>query len=477
MPKILLFLFLVSSGLFLQAQNDKPILKKSPKDYIYDTDLLTPAFHRGRREALRKLMQDNSVAVVFSSPVRNRANDVNFEYHQNPNMYYLSGVTEPHSMLLIFSDSIEIDSVKTNEMLFVQSRNPASEIWDGRRLGESGSEEVLGFKTVRPNKDFSFMDVDFSRFKNIYHALAKGDIRDDSRDRGDLFSLVKHFKEKADSALNIMGIMGFKERMAKLRQKKLNDEIALMVNAIDFTCEAQMELMRLLKPGVQEFQSEAIIEYVFKKNGAEYPGFPSILGGGENSCVLHYVSNRKRLQNGDLLVSDIGAEYHGYTADVTRTLPVSGKFTKNQKEIYAIVLEAQMAGINQCKQGRKFWDPGVAAKIVIQNGLMKLGVIQKPEDYRKYFMHGTSHYLGLDVHDVGLYGDLQPGEVITVEPGIYIPEGSDCDPKWWNIGIRIEDDVLITAGKPEVLSDCVPKKIAEVEAIMEEESKLFKHKK
>ena len=217
-----------------------------------------------------------------------------------------------------------------------------------------------------------------------------------------------------------------------------------------------------------EYQTEAIVEYVFKHHGAEYPGFPSIQGSGENSCILHYTSNRKPLYSNNLLVSDIGAEYHGYTADVTRTLPVDGKFSPEEKAIYNIVLEAQQAGIDACKKGNKFWDPHKAAQAVIAKRLLELGIIKHSYEVNKYFIHGTSHYLGLDVHDAGLYNSLQPGNVITVEPGIYIPAGSDCDPKWWNIGVRIEDDILITEDQPEVLSSKAPRKVEEIENLMQQ---------
>lgn len=217
---------------------------------------------------------------------------------------------------------------------------------------------------------------------------------------------------------------------------------------------------------MKEYQSQAIVEYVFKTNGAEYPGFPTIMGAGENTCVLHYTSNRKPLEKNDLLVSDIGAEYHGYTADVTRTLPVNGMFSEEQKIIYNIVLDAQKAGIAQCKKGNKFWDPHDAATKIIAAKLVELGIIDKTYQVKEYFMHGTSHYLGLDVHDAGLFGSLQPGNIITVEPGIYIPAGSSCDKKWWNIGVRIEDDILITEGEPINLSEKAPREIAEIEQLM-----------
>ena len=198
--------------------------------------------------------------------------------------------------------------------------------------------------------------------------------------------------------------------------------------------------------------------------------YPSILGGGENSCILHYETNRKKLSAKDMLVIDAGGEYHGYAADITRTLPVDGKFSVEEKAIYDIVLEAQEAGIKACKKGNPFFEPHRAAVNVIQKKLMELGITKSESEYQRYFFHGTSHYLGLDVHDVGLNGKLTPGNVITVEPGIYIPEGSPCDPKWWNIGVRIEDDVLITTAEPDVLSGKLPKRTEEIEALMAEES-------
>jgi len=243
-----------------------------------------------------------------------------------------------------------------------------------------------------------------------------------------------------------------------------------MRNAISITCDGIKEAMKALDPGMHEYDVEAIVEYIFKSKGAEDPGYPSIVGGGENSCILHYETNRKKLVAKDMLVCDVGAEYHGYSADVTRTYPVSGKFSEEQKIIYNIVLDAQTAGIAKCKPGEDFRAPRKAAMEVVQKRLMELGIIKAPNEAMKYFFHGTSHYLGLDVHDEGTHGRLLPNSVITVEPGIYIPFGSDCDEKWWGIGIRIEDDVLITETEPDVLSACVPKSIDEIEALMKKES-------
>ena len=237
---------------------------------------------------------------------------------------------------------------------------------------------------------------------------------------------------------------------------KQPEELVLLQKAITVTCQGFMEMIKAIKPGMTEYQAQAINEYFFKKNGSEYQGYPSICGSGNNSCVLHYEFNRKTFQPDDIFLADMGAEYHGYTADITRTIPVDGTFSEEQRAIYQLVYDAQEAAFEVCKPGQPFNATQAAAKEVIAKGLVKLGIIKKEGDYKKYFMHGTSHYLGLEVHDAGTYGNLKPGSVITVEPGIYITEGSDCDRKWWKIGVRIEDDVLITAEGTKVLSDALP---------------------
>ena len=437
----------------------------------YDTDLLTPEFFAKNRAALRQLMPTNSVAVFFANPIRNRSNDVDYEYHQNPNFYYLSGLREPHAVLLIFKETQQFgDETKTDEILFLQKRDAGDEVWTGKRQGTEGALKFLGINTALTGEEFSSFETEFESFDKILITELPEDVKNlDQKD--DLYNLINSFKLKTEKTSTKIDNQDLKYMMAQLRQIKSEEEIVLLKKAIEMTCDAQIELMKALKPDMTEYQSEAIVEYVFKKNGAEYPGFPSILGGGENSCILHYTSNRKPLKGNDLLVSDIGAEYHGYTADVTRTLPTDGIFSEEEKIIYNIVYEAQQAGIEKCKAGNKFWDPHNAATEIISEKLMELGIIDKPYKVREYFMHGTSHYLGLDVHDAGLYTPLEKGNVITVEPGIYIAEGSDCDPKWWNIGVRIEDDILITDGEPITLSAKAPRTIEEIEALMKEESK------
>lgn len=441
----------------------------------YDTDLLSAEFHKERRDALRALMPDSSVAVFFANPQHTRSNDVLYDFHQDPNLYYLTGLREPNAVLLVFKEKRKIDSLFTDEILFVQKRNARDEAWTGKRLGPSGAKTQLRISTVLEGKDFISAGIDYGKFKKILCAPLPDDVSDDKHDPADLFSMVEYFRKRTGN-LKTLDPQRLNECMALLRQVKTPAEMTLLRKAIDISNAAHIEVMRALDSTWTEYQVQAAIQYEFMKRGAEACGYPSICGAGENSCILHYVTNRKPMDRNDLIVVDCGAEYHGYTADITRTLPANGKFSREQKAVYDIVLEAQLAGIAKCKKGNEFRDPHKAAVAVVKKGLKALGIIQKEEDYVLYFFHGTSHYLGLDVHDAGMYGALQPGNVITVEPGIYIPAGSPCDPKWWNIGVRIEDDVLITGGEPEVLSGAVPKTTDAIEKTMAEDSYLNKAK-
>src|SRR5690606_1767521 len=260
--------------------------------------------------------------------------------------------------------------------------------------------------------------------------------------------------------------------MAGLRQIKLEEELVLLKKAIRISAMGQREIMKAMHPGMSETEVQGVHEFVYKKYGSEYEGYPSIVGAGNNGCVLHYIENNKMQVENELVLMDLGAEYHGYTADVTRTIPANGKFTAEQKAIYDLVYEAQEAGIAASTVGNGFRAPDAAARKVINEGLVKLGIIKTETEGRKYFPHGTSHYLGLDVHDPGLGRPFEANMVITVEPGIYIPEGSDCDKKWWGIAVRIEDDILITANGPVNLSEDAPRKSDEIEALMKEPSAL-----
>ncbi|MFN5324076.1 MAG: aminopeptidase P N-terminal domain-containing protein, partial [Bacteroidota bacterium] len=361
---------------------------------FYDTDLLPPSFHAERRDALRKLMSENSVAFLFANPIRNRTNDVDYQYVQDPDLYYLTGLTEPNSVLMISNATFKVNGKETKEALFIMGRDSAAEIWTGRQLGFEEAQTRLGITVVLSTKEFGKCIADLTSFNKV---LAKfpTDIRESKSLKENLGGLVWTFKDKAELQQIEVAAAPLLKNMATLREHKTSEEIVLMQKAIDMTCEGLAEAIRAAKPGMTEHQAQAIVEFYFKYRGAEYPGYGSISGGGENTCVLHYVTNRKRLGPNDMLLMDMGAEYHGYTADVTRTIPVSGTFNPEQKAIYELVLKAQEAGIQACQKGNGFYDPHQAALKIISEGLVDLGIIKDRSAARRYFNHGSSHYLGL----------------------------------------------------------------------------------
>lgn len=526
--KNVLLIAIVFFGFQLKAQ-DKP------------TDYLSAEFHEGRRTAARALMTPNSVLVLFANPERNRANDVDYMYHQNPDFYYLTGYKEPNAVLLIFSEEQKTeDGISYNELIYVQKRDARAEQWDGKRLGVEGVKNKLGFAMAFNGEEFSDIPVDFSSFDKVSFFDFKNDVRD-KRGTADLLDMITTFKEKAnypadysatkqalytritatpiENSANVAQILGrylnmnadlqkdpllvefansandavrkeirekvmvvqktnnldgamVSEIMNNLKEAKTEEELVLLKKAIEISSVGQIEVMKAMHPNMSEMEIQGVHEYVYKKYGAEYEGYPSIVGGGNNGCILHYIENNKTKVGNDLVLMDLGTEYHGYTADVTRTIPANGKFSIEQKQIYDIVYDAQEAGIKVSVVGAPFQAPGQAASEVIANGLLKLGIIGDVSEARTYFPHGTSHYLGLDVHDKGTYGAFKPNTVITVEPGIYIPEGSDCDKKWWGIAVRIEDDILITDNGPLNLSEMAPRTTEAIETMMKQPSPL-----
>ncbi len=443
-------------------------------------DFLSTDFHKERRDLVRQKMPANSVSVIFANPVRNRANDVDYVYHQDPNYYYLTGYREPHGVLLIFKDKQEGPNGKYDEILFVQPRNEFMEMWNGRRLGVEGVKSRLKIKNVYVNNTFKDYNIDFSEFDKVLFYDFQNDVRD-TRTEGDLFDLISWFKEKAsyptESSLDIEGTVtnldtrALDQIMKDLRGIKTPEELDLIRKAVSISTVGQVEVMKAMKPGMGEREVQGIHEFVFKKYGAEYEGYPSIVGAGHNGCILHYVENYKpAITNDELILMDLGAEYHGYTADVTRTIPVSGKFSKEQKLIYDLVYKSQDEAIRRCKPGASFQEVTALSKDIINEGLAELGIIASPNENHLYYPHGLSHHIGLDVHDKGNYDRMEENMVITIEPGIYIPEGSECAKKWWGIAVRIEDDILITADGYELLSDRAPRKSDEIEALMKEPS-------
>lgn len=522
-------LFLIATSLW--SQEEKP------------TDFLSKEFHKDRREQFRSKMPKNSVAVFFANPVRNRANDVDYVYHQDPNFYYLTGYQEPNAVLVIFSENQLDDENKAyNEILYVQEKNERREQWDGIRLGISGAKEKLGFSAVKNGEDFIKSTIDFKAFDKVF---IDGKFKDDyrnTRERIDMLALVKSFKQKSNynpqlllspvvsaiygyiretpiedraklveqikqyqtrmpdlqndpfiskyvnasddkvakdvqqnivlalQAKSNIDIAFIPKQMGTLREVKTQEELKLLIKAVRISAIGQVEVMKAMKPHMSETELQGIHEFVYKKYGAEYEGYPSIVGAGNNGCILHYVENNKTKVGNDLVLMDLGAEYRGYTADVTRTIPANGKFTREQKAIYDLVYEAQEAGIAKYVIGESMSTPNKIARKIINEGLAKLGIIASPDAKHNYFPHGTSHHIGLDVHDPGNYGTFEKNMVVTMEPGIYIPEGSPCDKKWWGIAVRIEDDVLVTDGKPVILSAEAPRKSDEIEKMMAKKS-------
>tara|TARA_R110002126_G_scaffold224174_1_gene369098 strand:+ start:21921 stop:23543 length:1623 start_codon:yes stop_codon:yes gene_type:complete len=507
------------------------------------TDYLSAAFHKERRAILRAQMPVNSVSVVFANPLRNRANDVDYVFHQDPNFYYLTGYREPNGVLVLFSDDqTDADGNTYNEILYVQKRDPRAEQWNGKRLGVEGAKNGLGFAVAKNADEFLTDEINFKGFEQVF--IEK--FNDDYRDLGgaDIFDLVKSFKIKAgydpslylsrmkayvynnvaetpiESSANVISIIDrmatrspeikndellnkyksaetdelkkeiqqkitlalqpktnidlsfLSANLATMREVKTAEELKLLTKAVRISAIGQNEVMKAMKPHMSETELQGIHEFVYKKYGAEYEGYPSIVGAGNNGCILHYIENNQTKVGNDLVLMDLGAEYRGFTADVTRTIPANGKFTAAQKAIYDLVYEAQEAGIALYTIGASMQAPNQAARKIINEGLFKLGIIKSVDERHNYFPHGTSHHIGLDVHDPGNYGNFEENMVVTMEPGIYIPNGSPCDEKYWGIGIRIEDDILVTKNGPVNLSGESPRTTEAIEKMMAKKSVL-----
>ena len=463
----LFFFFLFLPAFSLQSQSPPPALDIS--------------FHKERRQMVLDKLPPNSISVIFSSPIRNRSNDVDHPYHQNPNFYYLTGFQEAHAILVLLGTPIEFGESSTQEILFVRDRDPYYALWEGDIRGPEATQIEFGIDKVLSTTRFSSFLSSLKGMNTIYHFPLLNDVRDQPRNAFDLFALQAAFtgfifeqtelSKPEDSAVTIDQEV-LPSILGSLREIKTEQEIAILKQAAAMSAIGQIEVMRAIHPEISERELQGIHEFVFKKYGAKHVGYPSIVGAGAHGCVLHYTANTSEQVGNQLVLMDVGAEFQNYTADVTRTIPANGKFTKEQAEIYDLVLAAQNAGIEASVVGASFSEPHRVARSVIQQGLMELEIIQTAKEVRTYFPHGTSHYIGLDVHDPGTYGPLQANSVITVEPGIYIPPNSPCDPKWWGIAIRIEDDILITPSGPVNLSAAAPREIDKIEKMIAEDSPL-----
>ena len=411
--------------------------------------------HKKRREELLSILGDDAVIIVSTNSEQKRNSDVNYPFRPDSSFWYLTGFIEP--------DAIAVFS-KNNYSIFLRPKDQTKEIWNGLRLGIDLAPETL---LVDQAYDIdSFFDESSSQINEsssvYFDAPTDGGWKDNSS------------TNKLNPA--ITALLGEKLKplnpyISEMRLIKDTSEIKNMQVAADLASKAHIQAMVKTHPGLYEYNIAAEFDSVFRNENSQH-SYPPIVAGGENACILHYTENNKLLNDGDLLLIDAGCEILGYASDITRTFPVNGRFSPPQKEIYEIVLDAQKQAIASIMPGEYVNKPHEIVCEIITRGLMKLGIMEDVSNLREFYMHGTGHWLGLDVHDVGtkesgnLFREFQVGMVTTVEPGIYIRKDDKIDPKYWNIGIRIEDDVLVTIDGNHVLSAAAIKNIDDIELLM-----------
>ena len=435
---------------------------------------LTQEHFQERRDILAGEMGLRSIAIIATSPVAMRNNDADYKYRADSSFFYLTGFAEPEAVAVI--ETFDTEEEGYCYSLFCRERNREMEIWNGYRAGIDGAienyeaDEAFAIESLDEEIIGKLTDKD-KVFYRIGHD-ADFDIR--------VAKWAKKAEEQQRGGFNTPArLIQLNRIVDEMRLHKSADEIELMQIASDISAEAHTRAMKAVKPGMMEYALEAELNYVFGKNGC-VPAYNSIVGGGENACILHYVENDQELKDGDLVLIDAACEYQLYASDITRTFPVNGKFSPEQKALYNIILDSQIAAIDAVRIGNSYKEPhNVAVKILVQ-GLLDLGIMQgdleqiiASESYRQFYMHGTGHWLGMDVHDVGSYKmnshwrNYAEGMVVTIEPGLYIvPDDSTVDEKWRGIGIRIEDDVVVTKNGPLVLTKNVVKTVEEIEALM-----------
>ena len=470
----------------------------SPDVFADDPELRADLIQR--RMAVMEQMDNRGMLILFSADPRPYSGDVHYEFRQENNLYYLTGIGQPDITLVLMPQNLD-----RREILFLPAPNPQSELWTGKMLSAQEATEISGIETVWNTSEFDRFinsilygrafrpstDTGADQYREFFADLQKGDVN--------IFFLMEpkpglrgkitkelQFANRLRERFTGIQIKDTSQIFHQLRVIKSPYEIKQIREAIDITIEAQLQAMKNLRPGTWEYEVEALIEYVFKKRNSFDWAFPSIIASGSNATILHYQKNQRQTKKGDLLLMDIGAEYKYYAADITRTVPVEGKFTPEQATIYQLVLEAQKAAMAVIKPGVSFSDMQQKAVEVLKEGLYRIQLItaKSSNQYRVFFPHGVGHFLGLDVHDVR-YGELlRPNMVLTVEPGIYVREDSlerlaaqgvgkeDLEKirpaveKFMNIGVRIEDDVLVTENGYELLSKGAPRELSQIEAII-----------
>jgi|TARA_B110001454_G_scaffold23735_1_gene23236 Xaa-Pro aminopeptidase len=433
---------------------------------------LGQAEYRQRRAQLMAQMEANSIAIVPTAVETVRNRDVEHPFRQDSDFYYLSGFAEANACLVLIPGREEGEYI-----LFCEDKDPDMEIWTGRRAGPEGAA-----------KDF-FVDEAYpiEAIDSVLPTLIEGKARiytemgANSQFDTQLTHWVNQVKAMVRKGAQVPHEYSALDHLLhEMRLIKSSAEIEMMQKAADISAAAHCRAMKTAKPGCFEYQLEAELLHEFTREGSRWPAYPSIVGGGENACILHYTNNDMPIADGGLILIDAGCELDYYAADITRTFPVNGKFSPEQKALYELVLKAQLAAIEQVKPGNSWNAAHEVAVEVLVTGLLELGLLTgdieqliEDESYKVFYMHRTGHWLGMDVHDVGEYRinkewrPLKEGMVLTIEPGLYIaPDCKDVDPRWRGIGIRIEDDVVVTADGHHILSHKVPKTVAEIEALM-----------
>lgn len=424
-----------------------------------------------RRLQLLSQMQ-KGVAIIATSPPRLRNRDAFYPYRFDSYFYYLTGFHEPEAVLVMVCEN---SRENTEQILFCREKDKEREIWDGFRYGPDAAREAFGFDAAYPIAQLDEWIPKLLENQPTVYAMLGVDTVWDAR----LISWINCVREQMRSGVSAPNeISDVRYLLDEMRLFKDEDELSFMRQAAKISAEAHCRAMQKAKPAMYEYEIEAELLYEFRRQGAQAPAYIPIVAGGANACVLHYIENNALLHAGDLLLIDAGCEYEGYAADITRTFPVDGKFTSVQKDIYQLVLSAQMAAIATVQPGNTWDMPHQAALQVLAQGFIDLGLCQgsvdaviQSEDYKRFYMHRSGHWLGLDVHDAGEYKQngewrsLSPGMTLTVEPGCYIRPADDVPQHFWNIGVRIEDDVAVTSTGHEVLTVAVPKTVAEIEEL------------
>ncbi|WP_456415801.1 Xaa-Pro aminopeptidase [Thiolapillus sp.] len=433
---------------------------------------MTQTEFKRRRRQLMRMMGKGGIAILPAAATKLRNSDVHYPYRPDSDFYYLTGFAEPEAVAVL------IPGRKQGEyILFCREKDADKERWDGAIAGQEGAVEEYGADDSFPITDLNdILPRMLEQCERVYYAMGCDPDLDQN-----MSNWINQIRSKARSGVHTpQEFIALDHYLHDMRLYKSRSEIAVMRKAARISAAAHKRLMSECEPGMKEYQLEASFLHECSRRGARQQAYSPIVGGGDNATILHYVDNSDKLESGELVLIDAGCELDYYASDITRTFPVNGKFTPPQAQLYQLVLDAQLAAIKQVKPGNAYNAPHKAAVRTLTRGLVKLGLLKgqpaklvREEKYKKFFMHGTGHWLGMDVHDVGDYKidghwrQLEPGMVLTIEPGLYIPRGSKgVAKKWQGIGIRIEDDILVTRDGCEVLSADAPKTITEIEDIM-----------